>query len=198
MRVLFEDMIKELEHSLESIDKGIFENLIQKCVETLHSEKKIVVSGLGKNTAVCEKFVGSMLSLGLDARYMNTNSASHGDIGMVNQGDLIIILTKSGETTESVYLYELLRHVDCQLWLLTFEEFSTLTEKIQNAVVIDLKHEGDLWNIMPNYSTILNLMVLQELVMQIAQCLNLSLDDFKKNHPGGYIGQVLNQETGDL
>lgn len=192
MRGLFENMIVELERSLDSIQKEVFETLISQSVETLKQGKKIVVSGLGKNVPVCEKFVGSMLSLGLDARYMNTNSAIHGDIGMVNTGDLVIILTKSGETAESIYLHELLAFVDCQLWLLTFEAHSTLTQRIPHSLVIDLAHEGDLWNIMPNYSTILNLMILQELVMQVAQSLELTLEDFKKNHPGGHIGRVLN------
>ena len=80
--------------------------LVQESLDAIESGKKIVVSGLGKNVPVCDKFVGTMNSLGQPACYMNTNNAVHGDIGMVNEGDLVIILTKSGETAESIYLTE--------------------------------------------------------------------------------------------
>ena len=78
------------------------------------------------------------------------------------------------------------------MWLLTFSKESTLTKEIPNSVVLDLIHEGDMWNIMPNNSTTINLIVLQGLAMKIASTLGLTLDDFKRNHPGGAIGMQLN------
>ena len=74
---------------------------------------------------------------------------------------------------------------------MTFEKESTLTKEIPNSVVIDLIHEGDLWNIMPNNSTTINLIVLQGLVMKIAAVMGLQIEDFKRNHPGGHIGTLL-------
>lgn len=88
--------------------------------------RRIIVSGLGKNVPICEKFVGSMVSMGLDAGFLHTNSAVHGDMGIVRAGDLVIILSKSGETEESVYLTRLLqRREGVRLSLLTFAEQST-------------------------------------------------------------------------
>lgn len=58
---------------------------------------------------VCDKFCGIMLSLGLDENFLHTNIVVHGDMGMVKVGDLVIILTKSGATAESVYLVDLLK-----------------------------------------------------------------------------------------
>ena len=81
------------------------------------------------------------------------------------------------------------------MWLLTFVKESTLTREISNHVVLDLKHEGDLWNIMPNNSTTVNLIILQGLAMQIAANMNLELEQFKKNHPGGRIGEVLHEKV---
>lgn len=77
------------------------------------------------------------------------------------------------------------------LWLLTFVKDSTLANEIQNRIILDLKHEGDLWNIMPNNSTTMNLIVLQGLVMVTAKRLGLDIGDFKRNHPGGHIGVML-------
>ena len=71
----------------------------------------------------------------------------------------------------------------------TFEKNSTLTKEIANRVILILGHEGDLWNIMPNNSTTVNLIVLQGLAMMIAKKMELSVDDFRRNHPGGAIGK---------
>ena len=191
MTTYFERQLKEFEHSIHSIDMELFERWVSKGVETLKNGHKIIVSGLGKNVPVCEKFVGSMQSLGLEAYFLNTNSAVHGDMGVVKDGDMIIILTKSGETSESIYLASLLRKRNVDMWLLTFNKGSTLTKDIPNSLILELEHEGDLWNIMPNNSTTINLIVLQGLAMNIASKMKLSVDDFKRNHPGGYIGKVL-------
>lgn len=191
MTTYFERQLKEFEHAIHSMDIELFERWVAEGAETLKKGHKIIVSGLGKNVPVCEKFVGSMQSLGLDAYYLNTNSAVHGDMGVVKDGDMVIILTKSGETVESVYLVNLLKKRKVNMWLLTFEMESTLTKEIPNSVVLNLVHEGDMWNIMPNNSTTINLIVLQGLAMKIAAALGLTLDDFKRNHPGGHIGEVL-------
>ena len=166
------------------------ESLINDCEKTLRNDRKIIVSGLGKNVPICEKFVGTMLSMGLNAGFLHTNSAVHGDMGMIHSGDLVIILTKSGATEESVYLTSLLmKRENVDLWLLTFNNQSTLTDMISNKLVIDLEHEGDLWNIMPNNSTTLNLIVLQTVAITLAKRMDLSVEkDFKPNHPGGAIG----------
>ncbi len=147
---------------------------------------------MGKTVPVCDKFVGTMNSLGLPAVFMNTNSAVHGDIGMVNEGDVVIILTKSGETCESVYLESLLEKRNCIIWLLSFVETSTLTNKLnERCLILRLNNEGDKWNIVPNNSTTVNLIVLQGLAMEIADRQGVTLADFKKNHPGGHIGVQL-------
>lgn len=191
MTTYFDRQLKEFEHAIHSMDIELFERWVAEGTQTLQAGHKIIVSGLGKNVPVCEKFVGSMQSLGLDAYYLNTNSAVHGDMGVVKDGDMVIILTKSGETVESVYLVNLLKERKVNMWLLTFEKESTLTKEISNSFVLELVHEGDMWNIMPNNSTTINLIVLQGLAMKIAAALGLTLDDFKRNHPGGHIGEVL-------
>lgn len=189
----FERQLNEIEHSIHSLDEREFERLVDEASQTINLGHKIIVSGLGKNVPICEKFVGSMLSMGLDACFLHTNSAVHGDMGAVKDGDMVIILTKSGETQESVYLVSLLKERNINLWLLSFEKESTLTEEITNCIILELTHEGDMWNIMPNNSTTVNLIVLQGLAMMIAKKLGLKIEDFKRNHPGGKIGQILKE-----
>lgn len=189
----FEHTSHIIDEALKSISMVQMETLISDCEKVLKSGHKIIASGLGKNVSICEKFEGTMLSLGLDAQFLHTNSAVHGDMGMVRPGDLVIILTKSGSTSESVYLVNLLKkRSGVKLWLLSFKEHSTLADSMENKLIITLAHEGDLWNIVPNNSTTLNLIVLQTLAIQLSKRMGLTLkDDFKPNHPGGAIGAEL-------
>lgn len=192
MEKYFEKTLRILSDAIKSVDTQVFEQLVEECYKTLESGHKVIASGLGKNVPICDKFVGTMLSLGFDAGFLHTNSAVHGDMGMVKPGDLVIILTKSGSTAESVYLADLLQKREgVNLWLLSFKHDSVLDKKIGKSLIIEMEHEGDMWNIVPNNSTTLNLIVLQAVAMTLAQRFNLTLDDFKQNHPGGAIGAQL-------
>ena len=195
MEKYFENTLRILSDAIKSVDTQVFEQLVAECYNTLKSGHKVIASGLGKNVPICDKFVGTMLSLGFDAGFLHTNSAVHGDMGMVKSGDLVIILTKSGSTAESVYLADLLQKREgVNLWLLSFKHDSVLDNKIGKSLIIEMEHEGDMWNIVPNNSTTLNLIVLQAVAMTLAQRFNLTLDDFKQNHPGGAIGVQLSSK----
>ena len=194
MKTYFKGVLKTIQRAVESLDGDIFEQLVDECRQVIESGHKVIVSGLGKNVPVCDKFVGTMNSLGLPACFMNTNSAVHGDLGLVKPGDLVIVLTKSGETIESVYLTNLLKKRRADIWLLTFRRESTLTREIPKHIILDLEHEGDPWDIVPNNSTTVNLIILQGLAITLAERMGVQLHDFKENHPGGYIGEQLKDE----
>lgn len=194
MRDYFETMLSMVGHAVRSMDHQVFHQLVDECEAALRKGHKVVVSGLGKNVPVCEKFVGSMNSFGLHACYMNTNNAVHGDLGVVEPEDVVIVLTKSGETVESVYLTSLLKKRNANLWLLSFRKESTLTREIPKHIILDLEHEGDLWNIAPNNSTTVNLIVLQGLAITLCEKMGVTLHQFKENHPGGFIGEQLKDE----
>ena len=191
----FENDFKIVENSLKAIDENQMSDMISQCAKSLNDGHKIIVSDLGKNVPICEKFVGTMISLGLNAEFLHTNTAVHGDMGMVHSGDIVIILTKSGSTTESVYLTNLLKRRDnVKLWLMSCNKNGILAETLENKLIVPLEHEGDLWDIVPNNSTTLFLIILQTLAMKLAKKQNITLADFKANHPGGAIGEKLRNE----
>ena len=86
----FDEDLRIIRDSLDSMDVESFERLLNDCEKTIRNGHKIIASGLGKNVPICDKFVGTMLSLGLDANFLHTNTAVHGDMGMVKPGDLVI------------------------------------------------------------------------------------------------------------
>jgi D-arabinose 5-phosphate isomerase GutQ len=188
----FQDTLKTINDSVNALDEPSFNRLLEDCLTTLKNGKKIIASGLGKNVPICEKFVGTLNSLGIPAEFLHTNSAMHGDIGIVKDGDLVIILSKSGGTKESIQLADYLKMLGINIWILTFCSDSYLAMHFEKKLVLELDSEGDQWNIVPNNSTTIYLIILQGLALLIAKRQKVVLSDFKRNHPGGKIGETLN------
>ncbi len=183
------DVIKE---SVESIPIEQYEQLVSECIDVLKCGGKIIASGLGKNVPICEKFVGTLNSLGIDARFLHTNTAVHGDLGIVGKKDIVLLLSKGGNTYETVALAEYLKSRRVNTWLLTFSEKCKSAEIVEKRLIMQLKEEGDEWNIVPNNSTTVYLIILQGIAIEVGKRLGVTLDDFKVNHPGGGIGAKLN------
>lgn len=194
MRNYYRQVLETITESIESVDEIQYEQLISECVNVLKGGGKIIASGLGKNVPICEKFVGTMNSLGMDARFLHTNTAVHGDLGIVRKEDLVLLLSKSGNTEESVALAGYLMERGTDTWLLSFNEDGKLMEILDKSLVMYLENEGDEWNIVPNNSTSIYLILLQGIAIEIAKRLHISLDDFRDNHPGGGIGAKLRGE----
>lgn len=190
----YEEVLQVVKESLESIDETVYEELVKQCVQVLTSGGKIIASGLGKNVPICEKFVGTLNSLGLDARFLHTNTAVHGDLGMVGKNDLVLLLSKGGNTIETVQLATYLKERGTNTWLMSFTQHCKSSEVISQCFHMTLNNEGDLWDIVPNNSTTLYLIVLQGIALEIAKRMNITIDDFRINHPGGGIGARLRGE----
>ena len=157
----------------------------------LKNQGKIIASGLGKNVPICEKFVGTLNSLGIDARFLHTNTAIHGDLGMVRKNDVVFLLSKGGNTHETVELAQYLKERGTSTWLITFAEKCKTAEIVEKRLVMHLTNEGDEWNIVPNNSTTVYLILLQGISIEIAKRMGITLNEFKINHPGGGIGAKL-------
>lgn len=187
----YKRVLEVLTDSMESIPTEIYQQLINECVSTLNKGGKIIASGLGKNVPICEKFVGTLNSFGLDARFLHTNTAVHGDLGMVGKDDIVFLLSKGGNTYETVALAEYLKQRGTNTWLLTFYDDCKTAEVIDKLLVLNLLEEGDEWDIVPNNSTTVYLILLQGIALELSKRLGVTLDDFKVNHPGGGIGARL-------
>lgn len=184
----YKAVLNTITDSVESIPEDIYKQLIDECVETLKNGGKIIASGLGKNVPICEKFVGTLNSLGIDARFLHTNTAVHGDLGMVGKKDLVILLTKGGNTSETVDLGVHLKERGTNTWLMSFYGDGKASKVVEKKLIMHLINEGDEWDIVPNNSTTVYLIVLQGIAIEIGKRLGVTLDDFRVNHPGGGIG----------
>ena len=187
----YKDVVDTIKDSLDSIKTDDYERMINESVETIKKGGKIIASGLGKNVPICEKFVGTLNSLGIDARFLHTNTAIHGDLGIVSKNDIVFLLSKGGNTLETVELGQHLNERGTNTWLMSFYDDGKASKIIDKRFVMHLRNEGDAWDIVPNNSTTVYLIVLQGMALEIAKRLNVTLEDFKVNHPGGGIGERL-------
>lgn len=194
-RKYFADTLKTLSRSFEGLDESAFTDLLNDCEQVIHSGGKIVASGLGKNVPICEKFVGMMNSLGLESAFLHTNTAMHGDLGLIKDNDLLLILSKSGSTDESVIFAEYMKDYKTKQWLLSFNSGGKLAGIIEKKLLLPLLHEGDSWDIVPNNSSTCYLILLQGLALYLAERFEVTLSNFKHNHPSGAIGKRLEEVT---
>ncbi len=197
MITYYEEVLNVIQDSIESIPTEEYEQIINESVDVLKKGGKIIASGLGKNVPICEKFVGTMNSLGLDARFLHTNTAIHGDLGMVGEKDIVLVLSKGGNTRETVELGKYLSERGTNTWLMSFYGNGKASKVIRKSFIMHLINEGDEWDIVPNNSTTVYLIVLQGMAIEIAKRMGVTLDDFRVNHPGGGIGERLNRSKQD-
>ncbi|MDR2554236.1 MAG: SIS domain-containing protein [Fibromonadaceae bacterium] len=195
MKKYFASIIENIDLSFAGLDEASFSALLADCENTIKNGGKIVASGLGKNVPICEKFVGMMNSLGLESAFLHTNTAMHGDIGLIKENDIVLILSKSGSTAESVLFAEYIKEHKAKKWLLSFNDGGSLAKIVPNKLLLPLKHEGDAWDIVPNNSSSCYLILLQGLALYLAERVGVKLEDFKKNHPGGAIGKKLGGQS---
>jgi len=191
MSVYFNNILSSIQKSIAAFDEAQFEKLLNDCYDAVSNGNKIIISGLGKNVPICEKVVGTLNSFGINAAFLHTNTAIHGDLGIIKDGDVTLLLSKSGGTEETLLLLEYIMLRKTKIWGVCFNDGGELAERCANNLLLYLDHEGDKWDIVPNNSTTLYLIVLQGLAIQLAERLNITLEDFKPNHPGGRIGAIL-------
>lgn len=190
----YENVLQVIRDSVNSIPEVTYNQILDECVATIKNGGKIIASGLGKNVPICEKFVGTLNSLGIDARFLHTDTALHGDLGMVGEKDIVFLLSKGGGTSETIQLGQYLKDRGTNTWLWTFHDKSKAGEVVDKHFVLELDNEGDEWNIVPNNSTTVYLIILQGMAVEIAKRLGVTIKDFGRNHPGGGIGIKLREE----
>ncbi len=192
MSAYFDEKLATIKKSLDSLDETVFGKVLDECYDTVQTRGgKLIFSGLGKNVPICEKIVGTLNSLGIAANFLHTNTAMHGDLGMIKENDLVFVLSKSGNTAESLILADYLNARGDKAIAVTFNRNAKLSKVLKESLVLDLENEGDNWDIVPNNSSTVYLILLQGLALQLADRLGVTLQDFKMNHPGGAIGDKL-------
>jgi arabinose-5-phosphate isomerase len=162
------------------------------------SKGRVVVTGMGKSGLVGKKIAATLASTGTPAFFLHPAEASHGDLGMVTERDIIISISNSGETTELVGLIPFLKRYRVKLISMTGNPSSTLAKASDVALDISVKEEACPMGVVPTASTTATMAMGDAIAVALLVKRGLNENDFAFFHPGGTIGKKLFTTVKDL
>ncbi len=175
------------------------DNEMVEAVRFLYSIKgRIVVSGIGKSAIVAQKMVASLNSTGSPALFLHAADAIHGDLGMVQEGDVVIIISNSGNTPEIKILSTLIKANEHTLIAICGERESFLAKKSDFFISSKVEKEACPNNLAPTSSTTAQMVVGDAIMVALLELRGFSAADFAKFHPGGLLGKKMYLRVKDL
>ena len=170
-----------------------------KCVELiLQSKGRVIVTGIGKSAIIGAKLVASLNSTGTPSVFMHAADAIHGDLGTIQKEDIIICLSKSGETPEIRILIPLLKLYGSSLIAIVGNPKSYLAKQADFILDTTVKKEACPNNLAPTSSTTAQMVMGDALTVCLLECRGFTTSDFAKLHPGGALGKQLYLKVADL
>jgi arabinose-5-phosphate isomerase len=164
----------------------------------LQSEGRVVITGIGKSAIIAQKIVATFNSTGTPAVFMHAADAVHGDLGMIQRNDIIICISKSGNTPEIKVLAPLLKQSGNTLIGMVGQLTSTLANHADLILNTTVTKEACPHNLAPTTSTTAQLAMGDALAMALLDSRDFKKDDFAKYHPGGSLGKRLYLKVCDL
>jgi arabinose-5-phosphate isomerase len=170
-----------------------------KCVELiLHSKGRVIITGIGKSAIIGAKLVASLNSTGTSSIFMHAADAIHGDLGAIQKEDIIICLSKSGETPEIKILIPLLKLYGSSLIAIVGNLHSYLAKQADYILNTTVKKEACPNNLAPTSSTTAQMVMGDALTVCLLECRGFTTSDFAKLHPGGALGKQFYLKVADL
>jgi len=170
-----------------------------KAVETIYaSQGRVVLTGMGKSGLIARKIVATFNSTGTAAIYLHPTDALHGDLGMVRSEDVVILISKSGETEEISNLLPMLKRMNVKLIAMCGNKNSKLAKECDVILNIGVKEEACPYDLAPTASTTATLALGDALSVALLQKRNFTEEDFAFLHPGGSLGKRLSLKIREI
>jgi len=173
----------------DSFDKAI--DIIHACTG------RVVLSGMGKSGLICKKIASTLSSTGTPAMFLHPADSLHGDLGMLQKGDVLIAVSNSGETEEIIKILPWVKRMDIPTIVITSKEDSTVAT--HGDVVLNFRvDEACPYNMVPTSSTTVTLALGDALAIALMKKKIFRIEDFASLHPGGTLGRKLLMKVEDL
>ncbi len=170
-----------------------------KTVEIIYqSSERLVVTGIGKSAIIAQKIVATLNSTGTPSLFLHASEAIHGDLGMVQPGDVVICISKSGNSPEIKVLVPLLKRFGNKLIAITGNTTSFLGKEADFVLNTYVESEACPNNLAPTNSTTAQLVMGDALAVCLMEMRQFTAEDFAKYHPGGALGKKLLLRVGDM
>lgn len=189
--------IEELNRLGERIGES-FSRAVDTLKARLEARSKIVVCGVGKSGNIGRKLTATLNSTGATCVNLNAQDALHGDLGVLDEGDVVILLSYSGETQELIELLAHLRRVNVTLIAITGNNESVLAKNSDIVLNVKVEREACPLNLAPTSSTTAMLVLCDALAMVLLEARGFKEDDFAKYHPNGSLGRALLTKVSDV
>ena len=193
--------LKTLEIEIETLNKlkSSINEHFTRCVSSIYScQGRLVVTGIGKSALVGQKIVATLNSTGTAAIFMHAADAIHGDLGMVQNGDFVLCISKSGETPEIKVLIPLLKNLGHPIIGMVSNQASFLGKQSDYLLHTPISKEADPNNLAPTASTTAQIAMGDALATALLALKGFTPKDFAQFHPGGALGKQLYLKVRDL
>ena len=184
--------------AIAKLVKSVNEDFIICVGMILHSKGRVIVTGIGKSAIIGQKIVATLNSTGTPASFLHAADAIHGDLGMIQKEDIVICISKSGETPEIKILVPLLKEYGSSLIAMVGNTSSYLAKQADRVIDTTVSREACPNNLAPTASTTAQMVMGDALSICLLEARGFTSGDFAKLHPGGSIGRQLYLKVGDL
>ena len=179
--------------------KSLLTDDFEKVVELIYNSKgNVIVSGIGKSANIAQKIVATLNSTGTTAVFMHAADAIHGDLGIIRDNDVVIVVSKSGETPEIKVLIPLIKIRKNKLVAIVGNKVSYLANQADFVLDTTVPREACPNNLAPTSSTTAQLVMGDALAVALLKLRGFTAEDFAKFHPGGALGKRLYLTVGDV
>jgi arabinose-5-phosphate isomerase len=198
LRELGSAVIRTEAAAVAALEGRVNDDFVRACGYLLGCEGRIVVLGMGKSGHVGGKLAATLASTGSPAFFVHPGEASHGDLGMITSRDVVLALSKSGETDEILTILPIIRRLGVPLVVLTGNTASTLGREADVALDVSVAKEACPLGLAPTSSTTAALAMGDALAVALLESRGFTAEDFARSHPAGSLGRRLLLHVGDI
>ncbi len=185
-------------NAIEGLKKHLDQNFVAACQLMLDCTGKVVVTGMGKSGHIANKIAATLASTGTPAFYMHPGEAGHGDLGMLEATDLLLAISNSGETTEILSLFPVIKRLGLKSIAMSRSPSSTLGTLADVHLDISVPKEACSLGLAPTSSTTATLVLGDALAVALLDAKGFTSDDFALSHPSGSLGKKLLLKVSDI
>ncbi|HEV7475255.1 MAG TPA: KpsF/GutQ family sugar-phosphate isomerase [Pyrinomonadaceae bacterium] len=195
----FSELLKHEAAAIECAAGRLEPAQVERAVELLvDCRGKVILTGIGKSGFIARKVAATLTSTGTRAVFLHPSDALHGDLGIVDLSDVVVLLSNSGETDEMLVMLPYLKHRAVPLIAIVGNVSSTVARSADVVLDASVDKETCPFNLAPTASTTVALTIGDALALTVMQIKGLTPEDFALNHPAGRLGKRLSLKVADL
>lgn len=193
------EVLKNEIAALQQLDQYLNEEFVKACELILaNKDGKVVVMGMGKSGHIGNKIAATLASTGTSSFFVHPGEAAHGDLGMIEPGDIVLAISNSGESGEILALFPVLKRLNIKIISMTGKPQSNMAKLSDLHLQITVPKEACPLELAPTSSTTATLVMGDALAVSLMQARGFTAEDFALSHPGGALGRKLLLKLSDI